>query len=510
MQAGTVIAGFRIDEELGRGPHGALHVATQLSLGRRVTLELLDGDADVAAGVLRAAQLQAALHHPNVVAVYDAGTSEHGPFVARRLVQGRTLAGVRNRRAARVVLEQAAEALDAAHAAGLAHGPLTPASVLVDASGRALLDRFAVAGPQCSIAADRRALAALARDCVGTAVPAPEGLSARDIVAGTSVRERHRVRVLVALGAVAAGSVGVTSTLVLAGDTASDITLRPAPRVAHATSPLGSTLSAGAAEPVYCAGRPAGLSSPACTIVQTRLGRRALIVAADGVIRRWAVRGARGTLALQVVRRRADGSYAEVRRSQYERPPDSGPHAFAAAVPVRRGDRVGIELTPGSGIGVRRARPAAALRWIGPLEIIRAPRAPSQILRTGAGELLLRIDVARGARPRPPAGALTGARAASAAGGRELDAAYVELDGGAVNRVAVVRLPAGLVVDLQRGGRRLARVPVPDADPRGELVDLEGGFVSDRLLRLRWLNSGGGAPIIHDYAVSATGLRMIN
>ncbi|MBW3653104.1 MAG: hypothetical protein KY433_05835 [Actinobacteria bacterium] len=508
MRAGTVIAGFRIDEELGRGPHGLLHVATQLSLRRRVALELIDAEPDVAAALQRAAQLQAALHHPHVVAVYHAGDSDHGPFVARRLVGGRTLADVRNRRAARTLLEQTADALDAAHAAGLVHGRLTSAAVLVDESGRALLDHFALAGTQRGAAADRRALAALVRTRLGAGVGDPEGLSARDIVAAARARERRPVRLVAALAA-AVGSLGAVATLVVAGDDRPDITVRPAPPIAPGTSPLGSTLSAGTARPVDCTGRPPSVNSPACTVVQTRLGSQAVTVGADGVVRRWAVRGAQGTLALQVVRRRADGRYGEVRRSQYERPPDAGPHAFEAAVPVRRGDRVGIELTPGAGLGVRRARAAAALRWLGPLELIRAPRAPSQILRTAAGELLLRVDVASGARLRRPAGALIGDRARAALAGQELDAQEVELGPGAVNRVVLVRLPGRLVVDLLRDGRRLARLPVPDADHRGVLVGLDGGFVSDRLVRLRWLNPGG-PQIIHDYAVSAAGLHVIN
>ena len=89
MRPGTVIAGFRVEEELGRGARGLLHVATQLSLGRTVALELIDAEPELASRLQRDAQLQAALHHPHVVPVYDAGQSEQGPFVARRLVRGR-------------------------------------------------------------------------------------------------------------------------------------------------------------------------------------------------------------------------------------------------------------------------------------------------------------------------------------------------------------------------------------------------------------------------------------
>ena len=511
MRVGTVIAGLRVEEELGRGPHGSLYVATQLSLGRTVELELLDEvEPELASRLQRGAQLQAALHHPHVLSVYDAGRTEHGPFVARRLVRGRTLADVRGRRAVRQLLEQAAEALDAAHAAGLAHGRLSAESVLVDETGRALLDRFGVAGSERGVAGDRRALAQLVRDRLGQAVPDADGLNARDMVSAAGARGRRRGRLLAAIGAAAVAVLGVVTALVLAGGDARDLAARPAPPAAPGASPLGSALSGGAAEPVDCTGRAPSLNSPACTLVQTHLGGRALTVPAAGVIRRWAVRGATGALALQVVRRRAKGGYAEVRRSQYKRPADRGPHAFAAGVPVRRGDLVGVELTPGAGIGARPTRRARALSWVGPLEIIRAPRPPSRTLRAAPGELMLRVDIARGARPRSSTRALGGAAARAAPSGRQLDAEEVELRGGAVARVELVRLRGRLAVDLLRGRRRLARVPVPDADPRGRFVDFEQGFVSNHQLRLRWLNPGGSPQVIHDYAVAATTLRLIN
>ena len=499
-----------MEEELGRGPYGSRYVATQLSPGRRVELELLQVEPELAGRLQRGAQLQAALHHPHVLPVYDAGRSEHGPFVARRLVRGRTLADVRGRRAARELLEQAAEALDAAHEAGLSHGRLSAESVLVDEGGRALLDRLAVADPECSMAADRRALAQVVRHRLGRAVPGPEGLSGREIVSGTGAWGRRRGRLLAAIGTAAVAALAIVTAFVLAGDDARDPAARPAPPAAPGTSPLGSALSAGAAGTVDCTGRKPSLNSPACTLVQTRLAGRALTVATDGVIRRWAVRGARGAVALQVVRSRPQGGYAEVRRSQYERPPDTGPHAFVAGVPVRRGDLVGVELTPGAGIGARPARDARALSWVGPLEIIRAPRPPSQTLRAAVGELLLRVDIARGARSGRATRALAGASARAAPSGRQLDTEEVELSGGAVARVELVRLAGRVAVDLVRGGRRLARVRVPDADPRGRFVDLEQGFVSNHHLRLRWLNPGGGPQVIHDYAVGATTLRLIN
>jgi predicted Ser/Thr protein kinase len=151
LRTGTTIAGYRIEELIGSGGMGTVYEATQLSLDRTVALKVLA--AGLAAGedfrerFRREAMLQAALEHPNIVPVYEAGASDEGLFIAMKLVRGSDLKRLRedgdlNPARALEILAQAAEALDAAHGAGLVHRDVKPQNILVDDDDRAYLADF--------------------------------------------------------------------------------------------------------------------------------------------------------------------------------------------------------------------------------------------------------------------------------------------------------------------------------------------------------------------------------
>jgi Protein kinase domain len=151
IPTGRTIAGYRIDGVLGSGGMGTVYRATQLSLGREVALKLLapllSEDAGFRERFRREAMLQAALEHPNIVTVYEAGESEEGLYLALRLVPGTDLkALIENRpldpERALGLLEQAAVALDAAHEAGLIHRDVKPQNILVDEGDHAYLADF--------------------------------------------------------------------------------------------------------------------------------------------------------------------------------------------------------------------------------------------------------------------------------------------------------------------------------------------------------------------------------
>jgi serine/threonine protein kinase len=130
---------------------GAVYEATQLSLNRVVALKLLapnlSDDAGFRARFEREGQVQAALDHDHIVAVYEAGQSEYGLFLAMRLIAGPTLkqlildGDLDPRRTVRL-LTQVANALDAAHEAGLIHRDIKPQNILIGRGDHAYLADF--------------------------------------------------------------------------------------------------------------------------------------------------------------------------------------------------------------------------------------------------------------------------------------------------------------------------------------------------------------------------------
>jgi serine/threonine protein kinase len=151
LSKGTTLAGYRIDGVLGQGGMGTVYEATQLSLNRRVALKLLAAhiseDADFRERFRREGQIQARLDHPHIVTVHEAGETEHGLFIAMRLVRGTTLKDMilgQELDAERTlrILAPLAEALDEAHESGLIHRDLKPQNMLVGSRDHAYLADF--------------------------------------------------------------------------------------------------------------------------------------------------------------------------------------------------------------------------------------------------------------------------------------------------------------------------------------------------------------------------------
>ncbi len=146
-----MVGGYRVDGLLGEGGMGTVYRATQLSLERVVALKVLTGELSDDAGFRerfrREGLRQAAIDHPHIVSVYEAGETDAGLFLAMRLVEGPTLKalvleGAIDRRRTLLVLTQVADALDAAHAVGLIHRDVKPQNILIGARDHAYLADF--------------------------------------------------------------------------------------------------------------------------------------------------------------------------------------------------------------------------------------------------------------------------------------------------------------------------------------------------------------------------------
>ncbi len=144
-QVGTEVAGYRIESLLGFGGMSVVYLAEDLRLKRSVALKLLAAglaeDESFRDRFLRESELAASIDHPNILPIYEAGTTDDLLFIAMRYVEGSDLKERLQRGSldpgdAIGILAQVASALDTAHAHGLVHRDVKPSNVLLDTGAR--------------------------------------------------------------------------------------------------------------------------------------------------------------------------------------------------------------------------------------------------------------------------------------------------------------------------------------------------------------------------------------
>ena len=155
-ELGTLLGGrYRLDQVLGQGGMATIFRATDSKLGREVAVKVLrpefGADAQFVERFEHEAQAAASLSHPNIVGVYDYGTDSAGPYIVMEQVSGGDLASALGKKgslpptAVANMGQQVADALAAAHAAGLVHRDIKPSNILLSPDGRVQVADFGIA-----------------------------------------------------------------------------------------------------------------------------------------------------------------------------------------------------------------------------------------------------------------------------------------------------------------------------------------------------------------------------
>src|SRR5688572_11547466 len=141
---GQTIGPYKILKPLGRGGMGAVFLAEDAKLARRIALKVLPAeftrDRDRVRRFEQEARAASALNHPNIVTIYDSGDSGDVHFIAMEFIDGVTLREKLARGRLKLgealdIASQVASALAAAHSASIVHRDIKPENIVVRRDG---------------------------------------------------------------------------------------------------------------------------------------------------------------------------------------------------------------------------------------------------------------------------------------------------------------------------------------------------------------------------------------
>jgi hypothetical protein len=151
---GSRLGAYEIVGPLGAGGMGVVYVARDTRLGRDVAIKVLPADVapdpDRLARFEREARAVSQLNHPNIVTLYEVGSTADGPFLVLERIEGESLrdalaSGPMPIKRLLMLATQIADGLAKAHAAGVVHRDLKPDNVMVTSDGFAKVLDFGLA-----------------------------------------------------------------------------------------------------------------------------------------------------------------------------------------------------------------------------------------------------------------------------------------------------------------------------------------------------------------------------
>ena len=154
LEAGTRLGPYEVLALLGAGGMGEVYRARDTRLGREVAIKVLPAALSSDPGRLkrfeREARSASSLNHPNILTIYDIGTSDSTSYIAMELVEGvplraRLLGAALSVRELLQIAAQVADGLAKAHASGIVHRDLKPENVMVTEDGHVKILDFGLA-----------------------------------------------------------------------------------------------------------------------------------------------------------------------------------------------------------------------------------------------------------------------------------------------------------------------------------------------------------------------------